>query len=140
MSFKIDNYTPSINLIMDTEYICKSCGGGGNGNYTGTGFFGQFGTVSINGAIDLLRQPSTYYPTQFGLGLGTTGADPSTIIIGNHVDSTGPNCLENSVNIGIKTGQIDQSSNAIAIGFNSGYNSQQLYGTSIGYLMLITKY
>lgn len=73
--FKIDNK----GLCDITNLQCSLCcgnGGGvsGSGIYHGTGFFGPGfsnagtnipDTMSVNNAISLLRQPNTYYPTQF---------------------------------------------------------------------------
>ena len=99
--FKIDN-KGSCNI---TNLQCSLCCSGdsvtGNGIYNGTGFFGPGfthagtttpDTMSTNRAISLLRQPNTYYPTQFGLGTEYQLADESAIILGNHEDAAGPNC------------------------------------------------
>lgn len=121
-------------------------GGGGVGNYVGTGFFGPGfpnagtltpDTMSVHEAISLLRQPATYYPIQFGLGIQTSASDTSNataIVLGNHVDTGdgGPMCAAYSVNIGTNTGQVSQGYSDIAIGHQAGFMSQGADALAIG--------
>src|SRR5690606_25539302 len=104
------------------------------GIYSGTGLFGptipNSGTftpadIPYNQVIDALRQPATYYPTHFGLGIdtnATTTPDDSAIVLGDHTgSSTGPNNAANTIAIGIRAGQMSQADSAIAMGYESGF-------------------
>ena len=102
----------------------------------GTGLFGQFNTpTTFNQTIDLLRQPSTFYPTFFGTGIGSNpDSTPAqdAIVLGNHNDMTGPNNANYAIAVGYHSGQINQQSNAIAIGKSSGYTFQNTGSIAIG--------
>jgi hypothetical protein len=105
--------------------------------YTGTGVFGPgfANDINYNQAINLLRQPGTYYPTFFGTGIATDiSRTPhiEAIVIGNHSDATGPNNSANTIAIGYYSGQQNQSTGAIAIGYQAGYNSQGNDSIAIG--------
>lgn len=107
-------------------------------NYNGTGLFGPgFPTedITYNNAINLLRQPNTFYPVFFGTGIGTDVdrfPDSSAIVLGNHNDNTGPNNAENSIAIGYYAGQISQGTGSIAIGAHAGYQEQHNSSIAIG--------
>jgi hypothetical protein len=105
--------------------------------YTGTGVFGPgfANDISYNQAIDLFRQPGTYYPTFFGTGIATdVSRTPhiEAVVIGNHSDTVGPNNAANTIAIGYYSGQQNQSTGAIAIGYQAGYNSQGNDAIAIG--------
>jgi hypothetical protein len=115
---------------------------GSPGDYLGTGYYGpgfpNAGTLDpdimpIINAIDLLRQPNTFYPVQFGLGVATTDVLPSStaIVLGARADPGDGNSWDNnddySIAIGFDSGLIDQQSNAIGIGSNAGRQAQS-YG------------
>lgn len=114
------------------------------GLYEGTGFFGPGFTgaqtttideMTATDAINLLRQPNTYYPTQFGQGIGTGDGrfpDSEAIVLGNHSDMTGPNGAIYSVAIGSLSGQVNQGTGAIAIGGYAGYDTQGEGAIAIG--------
>jgi hypothetical protein len=112
---------------------------GPTGNYSGTGFFGPGFTgplMSYNHAIDTLRQPNTYYPTFFGLGIATADnriPHPEAVVIGNHSDAFGVNNAEFSIAIGNRAGQDSQGTGCVAIGFQSGYIGQGAYSIALGY-------
>lgn len=130
-------------------YVLGATGPTGPMNYVGTGFFGPGftgaqtlvpDTMSMNSAINLLRQPCTYYPTFFGTGIATSSTRiPSTeaVVIGNHSDNTGPNNANFSVAIGYYAGQMNQNVNSVAIGTRAGYITQGsgaiAIGTQVGY-------
>ncbi len=147
MSLNCSSYS-KISNDCPIQCIGSSCDGC---NYSGTGFFGpgfpgepslqtrRFGidpTITLSQAIDLLRQPNTYDPTQFGLGItaGDIGTfpDSTAIVLGNHLDSTGPNNGPYTVSIGNGAGQINQLTNSIAIGNQAGYTTQLDYCVAIG--------
>lgn len=94
--FKIDN-KGSCDITNLQCSLCCGNGVSGSGIYHGTGFFGPGfanagtiapATMSVNNAISLLRQPNTYYPTQLGLGLGSSGPHETAIILGEHNGDT----------------------------------------------------
>lgn len=130
--------------IQTVGNVIGSTGPTGSANYTGTGIFGPGfpnngtntpDTLTINETISLLRQPNTYYPTQFGKGImtGPNTAHPTSIILGNHSDATGaPNSAEYTISLGVNSGQYNQQTGAIAIGKLAGYSSQGIYSISIG--------
>lgn len=109
---------------------------GPEGTYFGTGIFGPgftfAGTIvpdsmTYTSAINLLRKPSTYYPTQFGNGIcvnNNSCPDKDAIILGNHLDATGPNNNIHTIAIGNYSGQMSQGTGSIAIGKYAGYNQQ----------------
>jgi hypothetical protein len=90
-------------------------------------------------AINLLRQPYTYYPTFFGTGI-LNGSNPlnnpssEAIVIGNRADATGPNNANYTVSIGYRSGQLFQQSGAVALGYMAGYNQQGTGSVAVGYL------
>lgn len=93
----------------------------------GLGFaFAQTATpenMPYTSAINLLRQPNTYYPVFFGTGIGTSAGrfpDSTAIVLGNHNDTIGPNGAEFSVAIGHYAGQNSQGTGAIAMGDQAG--------------------
>lgn len=118
---------------------------GPTGTYTGTGFFGPGFTysntfiqenMSYNTAIDLLRQPNTFYPVFFGTGIGTSDSrfpNSSAIVLGNHNDIIGPNNAEYSISIGYYSGQVSQGTGSIAVGYQAGYTSQDNNSIALGY-------
>ena len=125
------------NTFIQTQSIYGPTGPTGPINeYTGTGVFGQFNApTSMNQAIDLLRQPYTFYPTFFGTGIGSDiDSTPAqdAIVLGNHNDMTGPNNADYAIAIGYHSGQINQQSDAVAIGKTCGYNSQGTGSIAIG--------
>ncbi len=147
MSLNCSSYS-KISNDCPIQCIGTSCDGC---NYSGTGFFGpgfpgeptlhnmRFGippTITLSQAIDLLRQPNTYDPTQFGLGVAAgdinTFPDSTAVVLGNHVDSTGPNNGSYTVSIGNGAGQVDQQSNCVAIGNGAGYFGQIFYSVAVG--------
>ena len=118
-------------------------GSGVLGNYVGTGYFGPGftgagtttpDTMSVDDAINLLRQPNTYYPTKFGYGIGSDvdTSDPTSVIIGDHSENLIFNSSPNSVNIGNFSGQQDQGYGSVAIGFQAGFSQQGASSVSLG--------
>ena len=116
-------------------------GGASYADYEGTGFFGPGfanagtttpDTLPIGNTISLLREPNTYYPTQFGLGIYDGMNYQDVVMIGNHSDVTGPNSAQGAVALGNLTGQINQDNDAIAIGYQAGYWGQQSTAIAIG--------
>ena len=120
-------------------------GASGPSDYTGTGFFGPSipdsqtttpVTIPINEVIDALRQPYTYYPTFLGAGIGTDSSRipaQDAVVLGNHVDTTGPDNGDYTVAIGRLSGQNQQQGGSVAIGYMAGYNSQSLNAVAVGY-------
>lgn len=116
------------------------------GEYVGTGFFGpgfpNAGTLdpdimNINTAIDLLRQPNTYYPVHFGLNVATADIFPAqtAIVIGEREKPESISWNDNgdyTIAIGYNSGLSNQTSNAIAIGSNAGNQSQFDNAIAIG--------
>ena len=108
----------------------------GTGSGGGTTFPGaplnsvQFNNgVSFGGDIDFRFMPVT---NQLDLSNGVITM-PAGIRIGD-VSSGEINQSSNAIAIGLAAGNKDQSSNAIAIGPESGYNNQGSYGIAIGVL------
>ena len=110
--------------------------------YKGTGLFGSSPTdddedvpKSYSYIIDSLRNPSSYYPTHFGLGMHSTLSstpDYTSIVIGNHKCDSGPNNDINAIAIGNYSGQTRQGQHSIAIGFCAGYREQDSFSIAIG--------
>ncbi len=144
--FKIDNKGACNLTNLQCSLCCSnSTGTGGEGLYQGTGYFGpgfsNAGTttpdsMTINNAISLLRQPNTYYPTQFGIGIGSgdssTIPDTTAVVLGPHNDATGPNNADYTIAIGNFAGQMDQGTNCVAIGNEAGYTGQIYYSVAVG--------
>jgi hypothetical protein len=85
-------------------------------------------------AVDLLRQPNTYYPTQLGLGLvtsATTTPDATSIVFGDH--SSNANNAASAIAIGNNAGAYNQSTNSIAIGEFSAFTGQASDAIAIGF-------
>lgn len=126
----------------DTGYTGAT---GPTGTYSGTGFFGpgfanaQTTTpeaLTYSAAIDLLRQPNTFYPVFFGTGIGTDAGrfpDSTAIVLGNHNDATGPNNNASAIAIGNFAGQLSQGTGAVAIGESAGYCGQGNYSVAVGF-------
>ncbi len=135
--FKIDNIGP---YDVTNLQNCLSCNNGGtgdnSGSYSGTGFFGRDfpSPCTINQAISLLRQPETYFPTQFGLGLqhDNNTSDDSAIILGSHVTSP-VNNAQHTISIGKDSGLTDQQEYSIALGYEAAKNNQSDSAIAIGY-------
>mgnify|MGYP000322979622 CR=1 FL=1 len=152
--FKIDNIGP-VDLTNLQNCLCcnKSCSTGATGptgsygptgpvgDYTGTGFFGpgfpNSGTIipdtmEVHRAISLLRQPTTYYPLQFGDNVNVAQiASESAIILANYNENSSNNG-QNAIAIGNNAGQIDQDTKSISIGYNAGNSSQGANSIAIG--------
>lgn len=121
--------------------------------YIGTGFFGpgfpNAGTLdpdvmNVNTAINLLRQPNTYYPLQLGLNVATIDVFPAetAIVLGSRYEPSdlGVGWNDNrdyTISIGENSGLSNQETNAIAIGSNAGnmyqYQSAIAIGTDSGH-------
>lgn len=110
-------------------------------SYKGTGVFGtspmeeEDVSKTYSYTIDSLRNPASYYPTHFGLGMHTslqTTPDYTSIVLGNHACEAGPDNETNAIAIGNYSGQTRQGQHSIALGYCAGYREQQSFSIAIG--------